>query len=112
MEKNKPYNYYNYSMIFSVATLMMLKLAVDRNFTWQRLFRLVHRMIRVIPFCCSRLFTFFISRPNIMYPSYRFDDEYCNILRNHYVDRRKYHLEDKIVTLPVPNPAFTYSHLN
>lgn len=100
-------------MIFSVTTSMMLTPTVDRNDTRKRLFRLVHCMIRVVPFCCSRLFTFFVSRLNIMYPSCRFDDEYCNLLRNHDdIDRRKYYLENKIVTLPILNPASLIPTLN
>jgi hypothetical protein len=41
-----------------------------------------------------------------MYPLSYFYDKYHNELYYHYFDERKYHLENKIVTLPILYPAF------
>jgi hypothetical protein len=99
-------------MIFSVTIPATMKLTIEMICIRQRLFLPVHNRNRVVVFCCSGLFLVFVSRPNIMYPSGHFYDKYSGMLHYHYVDRWKYHLEDKIVILPIPNPASPYSHLN
>ncbi|MDR0608690.1 MAG: hypothetical protein LBG58_01095 [Planctomycetaceae bacterium] len=99
-------------MIFSVTIPAAMKLTIEMVCTRKRLFLPVNSGLCVVAFCCSGQFPFFVSRPHIMYSLSPFYDKYNEMLHYHNVDRRKYHLEDKVVTLPVRNPAFPYSHLN